>query len=94
MQPLDRADHMFQHFGYGGDREWKHLTTGVAACLAMTKIIEGNPNREFWRKIRAKVRGTIHDLIPVTVGGKQMTVGLPIGVEALLQSFKLDDAEI
>jgi len=94
MQPLDRADHMFQHFGYGGEREWKHLTKGVAACLAMMRIVDGQPNRDFWRKIRAKVRGTVRNEAPVTVGGKRMLVGLPSGVEALLQSFKLDDAEI
>src|SRR6266446_10575683 len=35
MQPLDRADHMFQHFGYGGEREWRQLTKGVASCIAM-----------------------------------------------------------
>jgi hypothetical protein len=93
MQPLDRADHMFQHFGHGGEREWKHLTKGVAACLAMMRIVDGKPHRDFWRKIRAKVRGTVCDEAPETVGGEQMMVSLPIGVEALLQSFTLDDAE-
>ncbi len=91
MQPLNRADHMFQHFGYGGEREWKHLTKGVAACLGMMRIVDGKSHRDFWKKIRAKVRGTVNDDIPVTVDGKQMMVSLPIGVEALLQSFKLDE---
>jgi hypothetical protein len=90
MQPLDRADHMFQHFGYGGEREWKHLTKGVAACVAMMRIVDGKPNREFWRNIRAKVRGTVNDEAPVNIGGEQMMVDLPVSVEALLQSFKLD----
>jgi hypothetical protein len=93
MLSLDRADHMFQHFGYGGDREWKHLTKGVAACLAMMKIVDGKPYRDFWRKIRAKVRGIVSDERPVTVGDQEMMVCLPIGVEALLQSFKLDDSD-
>src|SRR5437773_6826427 len=31
MQPLDKAEHMFQMFGYGGEREWKQLTKGVGA---------------------------------------------------------------
>lgn len=94
MQPLDRADHMFQHFSYGGEREWKHLTKGVAACVAMMRIVDGKPNRDFWQEIRAKVRGTAGYDAPVTVGDKQMMVSLPIGVEALLQCFKLDDAEL
>jgi hypothetical protein len=91
MQSLDRAEHMFQHFGYGDEREWKHLTKGVAACLAMMRLIDGRPYRAFWKRIRAKVRGTVRDEIAVPVDGKQMMFSLPIGVEALLQSFKLDD---
>ena len=91
MQPLDRADHMFQHFGYGGEREWKHLTKGVAACLALMRLVDGKPYRDFWRKIRAKVTGTMNDEMAVTVGDEQMMVSLPIGVEALLQSFKVEE---
>jgi len=91
MQPLDRTDHMFQQFGYGGEREWRHLTKGVASCLAMMKLIDGKPYREFWRKIRAKVRGVHDEAISVSVGSEQVMVDLPIGVEALLQSFKVED---
>jgi hypothetical protein len=91
MQSFDKTDHMFQQFGYGGEREWKRLTQGVAACLAMMRFIDGNPSREFWRKIRAKVRGTRNDDVTVTVGGEQMIVSVPIGVEAILQSFKVEE---
>jgi hypothetical protein len=90
LQPLDRADHMFQHFGYGGDREWLRLTKGVAACLTMMRIEDGNPRRDFWHKVRAKVRGQVTDEIPIDVGGVQITAGLPVSVEALLQSFMLE----
>jgi hypothetical protein len=91
MQPLDRADHMFQHFGYGGDREWLHLTKGVAASLAMMRIEDGKPYRDFWHKVRAKVRGKVADEMPINVGGAQIMVGLPVSVEALLQSFILEE---
>jgi hypothetical protein len=91
MQSLDKADHMFQQFGYGGEREWRHLTKGVAACLAIMRLIDDKPNRDFWRKIRAKVRRTVNDAVAVNVGGKQMMYDVPIGVEALLQSFKVQE---
>jgi hypothetical protein len=90
MQSLDRADHMFQHFGYGGEREWKHLTHGVAACVAMMKLLDGKKNQEFWRKIRVKVAGVVDDSFAVNVGGEKLVCDLPIGVEALLQSYKLE----
>jgi hypothetical protein len=77
MQPLDKADHMFQHFGYGGEREWKHLTRGVAACLAMMKVLDGNRRTKFWRGIRTRVASQ----------ERQEMRDLPIGVEALLQGF-------
>jgi hypothetical protein len=90
LQPLEKADHMFQMFGYGGEREWKQLTKGVGACVAMMKLVDGNRNTEFWRKIRLKVGGRIDESILANIAGKEMKLGIPIGVEALLQSFKVE----
>jgi hypothetical protein len=93
LQPLKRADHMFQLFGYGGGREWKQLTKGVAACLAMMRIADGKPNRDVWWGIRARVRGTAHDEALATDGGGRMIDSVPIGAAALLQSFVVDESE-
>ena len=93
MQPLDKADHMFQVFGYGGEREWKHLTKGVAACVAMMKLIDGNHNQDFWRKVRLKVAGVVNDTISADLSGNHLRLDIPIGVEALLKSYKVEDPD-
>jgi hypothetical protein len=80
LMPLNKADHMFQQFGYGGDIEWKRLTKGVAASLSMMKQIEGKRNDEFWRQIRMKVRGTV----------TEDDTSMPVAVQALLQSYMVD----
>jgi hypothetical protein len=90
MQPLDRADHMFQHFGYTDEREWEHLTKGVAVCLGMMKLLDGKSRTPFWNKVRGKVRGEVSDSIEVLIGDKQRVLDMPIGVEALLQSYKIE----
>jgi hypothetical protein len=92
LQPLEKADHMFQTFGYGGEREWKQLTKGVGACVAMMKLFDGNSNAEFWRKIRLKVGGRIDESPFANIVGKEMKLGIPVGVEALLQSFKVEES--
>lgn len=88
MMSLEHADHMFQQFGYGGEREWKQLTKGVAACLAMMRLVDGNPRALFWRKIRSKVRRTVDESVSMNVDATPVMLDMPIGVEALLQSLK------
>jgi len=83
LQPLDKADHMFQHFGYGGEREWKQLTKGVAACLKMMKGMDDKPYHDFWRQVRFKIRGAVDERAP----------DLPVSVEALLQPYKVQQFE-
>ena len=81
LQPLTSTEHMFQQFGFGGDREWKHLTKGVAACIQMMKLIDGKKHDKFWREVRKRV-----------VTGKAEThEGLPIpsAVTALLLDYKV-----
>jgi hypothetical protein len=72
---------MFQTFGYGGDREWKKLTLGVAACLGMMKIIEGNKHNASWRELRQKVRA----------GKMTEFKGMPVpaSFDALLLDYKV-----
>jgi hypothetical protein len=82
LQPLSVAQHMFQVFGYGGDREWKKLTLGVAACVGMMKLIEGNRHNAWWRELRRKVRaGKMEEHEGMTI---------PASIESLLLDFKVD----
>lgn len=67
LQPLDRAEHMFQQFGYGGEREWRHLTKGVAACLGMMQLIQGHKHRHWWRRIRKEIRTNERKPIPPAI---------------------------
>jgi len=80
LQGLPKAQHMFQQFGYGGEREWKHLTKGVAACLGMMKLIDSGKHPFSWREVRQKV----------VTGRKDAFNGLPIpnGFDALLLDLK------
>ena len=81
LQPMDKAQHMFQQFGYGGDREWKRLTAGVAACVQMMKLAEGGRHSKFWRDVRQRV-----------VSGKLETfngLSIPSAAEALLLDYKV-----
>jgi hypothetical protein len=52
---MPNAEHMFQLFGYGGLREWKNLSKGVAACLGMMKLIDNGKNAKWWREVRKAV---------------------------------------
>jgi len=75
---------MFQTFGYGGEREWRKLTLGVAACVAMMKLVEKNRLNRWWRELRRRVRDRkMQEFEGATV---------PLAVEALLVGFALTDA--
>lgn len=82
LQPLPAAQHMFQIFGYGGEREWTNLTLGVAACVGMMKLLEGNKHNAWWRELRRKVRNRKMEEFN----------GLPVpaSIEALLLDHKID----
>lgn len=68
LQPLSAAKHAFQVFGYGGEREWRKLTLGVAACLGMMKEIEGHRHKSWWRELRIRARSSPqHALVPASV---------------------------
>jgi len=84
LQPSSVAQHMFQTFGYGGEREWRKLTLGVAACVAMMKLVEKNRLNRWWRELRRRVRDRkMQEFEGATV---------PLAVEALLVGFALTDA--
>jgi len=76
LQPSWKAENLFQQFGYGGRREWKHLTKGVAACLAMMKLMDGGKSTKTWRDVRRRVAIRQVD----THGG----LPLPNGIEVFL----------
>jgi hypothetical protein len=81
LQPLSAAKHAFQIFGYCGEREWRKLTLGVAACVGMIKLIEGSRHNLCWRDLRRKVRE-----------GKQEQfrgLSVPASIEAFLLDFKV-----
>ena len=82
LQPLPVAQHMFQTFGYGGEREWKKLTLGVAACVAMMKLLENNRDNLWWRELRRKIRRNEIERF------EGMTI--PMSAEALLLDHKFD----
>lgn len=73
---------MFQVFGYGGEREWRKLTLGVAACVGMMKLIEGARHNSWWREVRKKV----------WEGEQEQFNGMPIpaALESLLLDLKVD----
>ena len=76
LQRLPAATHMFQTFGYGGEREWKKLTLGVAACVSMMKLIEKGRLNGWWRDVRLRVRkGEMHE---------HEGLSLPIAFDSLL----------
>jgi len=82
LQSLDKAQHMFQIFGYGGEREWKKLTIGVAACLGMMKLIENQRHNSWWRELRREVRtgrAKVYDGLPI-----------PTALDALILDFKVE----
>jgi hypothetical protein len=91
LQSLDKADHTFQIFGYHGEREWKQLTKGVAACVALMKLIDNDRNTSFWRNIRLRVSGQIDESVLVNIEGKEIKLDVPIGVKAILQSFRVEE---
>jgi hypothetical protein len=88
LQPLDVTEHMFQQFGYKGEREWRHLTRGVAACLQMMKLEDGKPRQGFWREVRNQVRGAITDSPVVMSNGEVASGVMPVRVKALLEGFR------
>lgn len=89
LQPLDITEHMFQQFGYKGDREWRHLTRGVAACLQIMKLEDGKPRQQFWREVRNQVRGTTVDSPVAMPNGDVVSGTMPVSVKALLEGFRI-----
>ena len=80
LQPLSVAKHAFQIFGYGGDREWKKLTLGVAACVGMMKLVE-NRDTSWWRDLRRQVREGKHkefNGLPVPMAADALLRGLVV----------------
>jgi hypothetical protein len=82
LQPLSAAKHAFQVFGYGGEREWKKLTLGVAASVGMMKLIEDVPHNSWWREVRRQVREGRQDQLN--------GLAVPASVEALLRDLKVN----
>lgn len=87
MQPLPIADHMFQQFGYGGEREWKHLTKGVAACVAMMKMIDGGKFASWWREKRKCVRD---GELKQHVSSDGIAMEIPNALDALLLDLRIE----
>jgi len=78
LQSFSVTQHMFQQFGYGGEREWKKLTIGVAACLGMMKLQEDNKHNQWWRELRQRVR-------------EFKGLPVPAAIESLFLDLKIDE---
>jgi hypothetical protein len=89
LQSLDHTEHIFQQFGFR-QKEWKYLTKGVAACVAMTNRLDDKPNHKYWREVRRTVEGRADRSVPVTPEGKDVKLEIPIEIEALLLSHRVE----
>jgi hypothetical protein len=75
LQSIDASTHMFQQFWFGGQREWRKLTRGVAACVGMMKLTDQKRHNAWWRRIRDDIR---------TVSKVSKELQIPAYIESLM----------